>query len=460
MPRILIVDDDSDTREMLVALAQQRQLTCDTAASLAEARSRMLTQTYELVLCDLVLPDGNGIELFEDFTQRGKRGELVFATGHATLDTAIDALRQGASDYLVKPFNMQRLDGIFARVAQMEVHEEEIGAMRDELERAGRFGRLLGHSPPMRTMYDALARVATTDASVLLTGESGTGKEVAAQTLHELSFRRRGPFVAINCGAIPANLVESEMFGHDRGSFTGADRQHKGFFERADGGTLFLDEITEMPMESQVKLLRVLETGRLTRLGSARELDVDVRIVAATNRDPEAAMAEGRLRPDLYHRINVFPITLPSLRERGDDIPMLAVAFLNRLNEESGRKMRFAPAALAALAGYEWPGNVRELRNFVQRASIFADGDAIDTLPPPIMDEVSGMASTGANAVTVPLDMPLEEVDRRLILGTLEQCGGVKAHAAEILDISLKTVYNRIGAPGEKAAGDKPRDEK
>ena len=232
--------------------------------------------------------------------------EMVLTTGHASLETAIDALRRGATDYLVKPLNMQRLNSI-ARVPRTTALHE-IAELRSELQRLGRFGRMLGSSPAMQAVYDAIGRVARTEASVLLTGESGTGKELAAQTVHDLSLRRRGPFLAVNCGAIAANLVESEMFGHDRGSFTGAERQHKGFFERADGGTLFLDEITEMPLESQVKLLRVLETGRLTRLGSTREIDVDVRIVAATNRDPEAAMADGKLRPDLFHRINVFPI--------------------------------------------------------------------------------------------------------------------------------------------------------
>ncbi len=387
MPRVLIVDDDADTREMLAAFAKTRGLPCDTAAALGEARARMLTQRYDLVLCDLVLPDGNGIELFHDFPKQDMPYELVFATGHATLDTAIDAMRQGASDYLVKPFNLARLDALFSRIAHAEEHADEIGAMRGELEREGRFGRLIGNSPAMRAMYDALARVACTEASVMLMGESGTGKELAAQTIHDLSHRSRGPFVGINCGAIPANLVESEMFGHDRGSFTGADRQHKGFFERADGGTLFLDEITEMPVELQVKLLRVLETGQVTRLGSSRETIVNVRIVAATNRDPAAAVAAGVLRADLYHRINVFPLAMPPLRERGDDILMLADAFLAKLNLDSGRDMSFSREARAALARYNWPGNVRELRNFVQRACIFSDEARITVLPPPVMSE-------------------------------------------------------------------------
>ncbi|ARF90668.1 MULTISPECIES: sigma-54 dependent transcriptional regulator [Burkholderia] len=450
MPYVLIVEDDADTRTMLATLARTQQLTCDTAATLEEARTLVSTHTPDLVLCDLVLPDGNGMDLFDALPKRA-HCEIVLTTGHASLETAIDALRRGATDYLVKPLNMQRLNSIFARVPRTTALHEEIAELRSELQRLGRFGRMLGSSPAMQAVYDAIGRVARTEASVLLTGESGTGKELAAQTVHDLSLRRRGPFLAVNCGAIAANLVESEMFGHDRGSFTGAERQHKGFFERADGGTLFLDEITEMPLESQVKLLRVLETGRVTRLGSTREIDVDVRIVAATNRDPEAAMADGKLRPDLFHRINVFPIPLPSLRERGDDIPMLADAFLQRYNEESGRNLRFSPAAREALKTYEWPGNVRELRNFVQRASIFTDADVIDTLPPPIMDELSSMVDSHEDRVTVPFGTPLEEVDRKLILGTIAQCGGVKAQAAEVLDVSLKTIYNRLAQLEDEA---------
>ncbi|VWB33530.1 Fis family transcriptional regulator [Burkholderia aenigmatica] len=453
MPYVLIVEDDADTRTMLAALARMQQLSCDTAATLEEARTLVTTLTPDLVLCDLVLPDGNGMELF-DALPKNSHCEMVMTTGHASLETAIDALRRGATDYLVKPLNMQRLNSIFARVPRTTALHEEIAELRSELQRLGRFGRMLGSSPAMQAVYDAIGRVARTEASVLLTGESGTGKELAAQTVHDLSLRRRGPFLAVNCGAIATNLVESEMFGHDRGSFTGAERQHKGFFERADGGTLLLDEITEMPLESQVKLLRVLETGRLTRLGSTREIDVDVRIVAATNRDPEAAMADGKLRPDLFHRINVFPILLPSLRERGDDIPMLADAFLQQFNAESGRNLRFAPAAREALKTYAWPGNVRELRNFVQRASIFSDTNVIDTLPPPIMDELSNLADSHEDRVTVPFGTSLDEVDRRLILGTIAQCGGVKAQAAEVLDVSLKTIYNRLAQLEDEA--DKP----
>lgn len=376
-------------------------------------------------------------------------------TGHASLETAIDALRRGAADYLVKPINMQRLNGIIARVPSTDELRSEILALRTQLQELGRFGRMLGNAPPMQEVYRAIGRVAPSEASVFLMGESGTGKELAAQTVHDLSLRRKGPFVAVNCGAIAANLVESEMFGHDRGSFTGAERQHKGFFERADGGTLFLDEVTEMPPESQVKLLRVLETGKLTRLGSTQEINVDVRIIAATNINPETAVADGRFRLDLYHRLNVFPVTLPPLRERGGDIAMLAKAFLTSLTETEGRHMRFSDETLDALSAYDWPGNVRELCNLVQRAHILNDGDLIETLPPPILAELDD-AMVNDDSVSVPLDTPLEDMDRKLILGTLKRCGGVKARAAEMLNISLKTLYSRLAEPAEKDDGPTP----
>ncbi|KVE28709.1 Fis family transcriptional regulator [Burkholderia singularis] len=443
MPHILVVEDDPAARALLSELARARRLACDAVTTLEAARARVAKHMPDLILCDLVLPDGNGMMLF-DALPKGAHCEVVLMTGYASLDTAIDALRRGAADYLVKPLNMQRLNAILERVPRTGASHDGCAPVRAERKQLERFGHLLGSSPAMQMVYGAIGRVAGTDASVLLTGESGTGKELAAQTIHDLSPRCCGPFLAVNCGAIAANLVESEMFGHDRGSFTGAQRQHKGFFERADSGTLFLDEITEMPMDSQVKLLRVLETGQLTRLGSAREIRVDVRIIAATNRDPEAAVAGGKLRADLYHRINVFPVALPPLRERGGDVPMLAEAFLSKLNEDSGRSMVFSEAALAALSHYAWPGNVRELRNFVQRACIFNDGDVIDTLPPPVVVEVPGMASAVGDTVSVPFGTPLSEVDRQIILGTLARCGGMKSHAAETPGISLKTMSNRL----------------
>ncbi|NBI44871.1 sigma-54-dependent transcriptional regulator [Burkholderia sp. ISTR5] len=450
MPHILVVDDDEETRAALTALAAAQDVPCESAASLEEARSRIAARCPSLVLCDLMLPDGSGMSLLDELPR--DRCQIVVATGYASLDSAIRAIRLGASDYLVKPFNMERVQSLLSRVTRQEARADNLEALAEELRRSSRFGRMLGRSRAMLGVYDAIARVAGTPASVLLTGESGTGKELAAQTVHDLSPRHAQPFVAINCGALPANLIESEMFGHERGSFTGAERDHRGFFERAHGGTLFLDEITEMPIELQVRLLRVLETRHVLRLGGTREVEVDVRIVAATNRDPLASIEQGKLRADLYHRINVFPIALPPLREREDDVVLLAEAFLETLNQQSGRALRFSEAARQEMSQRGWRGNVRELRNLVQRAAIFCEGERIDTLPLPIMDELSEAARIPGDSVSVPLDVPLDEMDRRLVTATLAHCAGVKAHAAEMLGISLKTLYSRLALGRDEQA--------
>ncbi|NHH83967.1 sigma-54-dependent transcriptional regulator [Burkholderia gladioli] len=450
MPHILVVDDDEETRAALTALAAAQDVPCESAASLEEARSRIAARCPSLVLCDLMLPDGSGMSLLDELPR--DRCQIVVATGYASLDSAIRAIRLGASDYLVKPFNMERVQNLLSRVTRQEARADNLEALAEELRRSSRFGRMLGRSRAMLGVYDAIARVAGTPASVLLTGESGTGKELAAQTVHDLSPRHAQPFVAINCGVLPANLIESEMFGHERGSFTGAERDHRGFFERAHGGTLFLDEITEMPIELQVRLLRVLETRQVLRLGGTREVEVDVRIVAATNRDPLASIEQGKLRADLYHRINVFPIALPPLREREDDVVLLAEAFLETLNQQSGRALRFSEAARQEMSQRGWRGNVRELRNLVQRAAIFCEGELIDTLPLPIMDELSEAARIPGDSVSVPLDVPLDEMDRRLVTATLAHCAGVKAHAAEMLGISLKTLYSRLALGRDEQA--------
>jgi len=292
----------------------------------------------------------------------------------------------------------------------------------------------------MQKLYDALGRVSPTSATVLLCGESGTGKEHAAQTIHDLSRRKKSPFLPLNCGAVSPHLIESELFGHEKGSFTGADRQHKGYFERAHGGTLFLDEITEMPQELQVKLLRVLETGQFMRVGTTTPISADVRLIAATNRNPEHAVTEGKLREDLYHRLNVFPIALPPLRERGNDIELLAQHFLDLLNKQESSGKSFAPATLAALYAHGWPGNVRELKNYVQRAYILADEVIEANLAPATVT-----APDSASLLTVRVGSTLEEVSRRLIEATLAECGS-KRKAADMLGISLKTLYNRLAA--------------
>jgi DNA-binding NtrC family response regulator len=451
MPHVLIVDDDSNTREALAEIVSAEGLTTAVAGSISEAEAHIARRLPDAVLVDIKLPDGSGMDLFKSLDLPGmvNRTQVILITGHASVETAIEALRLGATDYLTKPINFRRLKALLSRVPRTLDLKEEIGALRGELQRLGRFGQMLGTAPAMQTLYSHIARVAPTEATVLLLGESGTGKELAARTIHDLSLRAKHPFLPINCGAISPQLIESEIFGHEKGSFTGADRQHKGYFERADGGTLFLDEITEMPLELQVKLLRVLETGSFMRIGSNQEIETDVRVVAASNRDPEDAIADGKLRLDLYHRLNVFPLMLPPLRERGADIEMLARHFLDELNAAHGTRKMFGREAIESLKEYRWPGNVRELRNYIQRAFILAD-DVIEagavgpTLP-------AQPASTGLT-LAIPVGTSLAEVDRKLIFATLDLCGGVKKRAADILGISLKTLYNRLEEYGSSGA--------
>lgn len=438
MPQVLLVDDDPEAIEWLREFVRAEGFTVACADSLHAARTVLSRSQPDVVLTDLVLPDGQGTELV-DALESGASTELVVVTGHASMESAIDALRAGATDYLVKPIDVERLRGILQRVPRPEHFREEIGELREELRRLGHFGQFLGASPAMSRLYDQLTRVAPTSATVLLIGESGTGKEVAAHTIHDLSRRKRQPFLPLNCGAVSPQLIESELFGHEKGSFTGADRQHRGFFERAHGGTLFLDEVTETPPELQVKLLRVLETGTFMRVGTNEPIATDVRLIAATNRSIEQAVADGRLREDLYHRINVFPIQLPPLRERGTDLELLAQHFLAQLNAEEHTDKRFSPAAIAALYAHTWPGNVRELKNYVQRAFILAD-DVIDVALAP----ETFVQPTPSSLLTVRIGSTLEDVNRRLIEATLLDCGNVKRKAAEILGISLKTLYNRL----------------
>jgi two-component system, NtrC family, response regulator AtoC len=439
MPHALIVDDDPDIVAWLQEVARLEGFTSTGVQTLQAAREQLSRKRPDVVLTDLRLPDGEGIELARELPPPDAP-ELIVVTGHASVDSAIAALRAGATDYLVKPAELDRVQAVLRHARKTAALRNEIGALRHELRRLGRFGRLLGSAPAMELLYDQMARVAPTSATVLLLGESGTGKELAALTLHELSRRREAPFLPLNCGAVSPQLIESELFGHERGSFTGADRLHKGFFERAHGGTVFLDEVTEMPMELQVKLLRVLETGSFSRVGGVTPIVCDVRIIAASNREPELALADGKLREDLYHRLNVFPIRLPPLRQRGADIELLARHFLADLNRTEGTTKTFSSDSLGSLYQHGWPGNVRELRNHVQRAFIMAD-DVIDSgLPAGAATSPSDDGTT----VTIRVGTPLEEVERRVTLATLAQCGQVKRKAADILGVSLKTLYNRL----------------
>ncbi len=430
----LFVDDDLDFIEGVSEIASQEGFEVAKAQSLAGARKYLATSSADLVFIDLVLPDGNGVELLRELKENSG-ADVVMVSGMATVSSAIEALRLGALDYLTKPLDSQRLRAVLAHVLRLRALQQEVGDLRGELRQLGRFGRLVGVSPAMQRVYEQMIKVAPTDATVLITGESGTGKELVAQTIFELSTRRRKPMLPLDCGAIPQNLIESELFGHERGSFTGATQLRRGCFERAEGGTLFLDEITEMPIELQVKLLRVIESGALTRVGGDDPVQVNVRLLAASNRIPAEAVKIGKLREDLFYRINVFPIVLPPLREREGDSLLLADQFLATLNATEGTAKRLSAGARERILAHPWRGNVRELKNVLQRAFIMSDG----------LIELSDLVAARAPEQPAPdVGTSLEESERLLIQRTLEQCAGDKKRAARMLGISLKTLYNRL----------------
>ncbi len=437
MLHALLVDDDVNFALGLAEVVGREGFATKTANTLKEAKAEIAKSVPDVLLVDLHLPDGSGLDLFKEL--EGSPGaEIILITGQATVDTAVEAMRRGASDYLIKPVDFSRVKQVLTNVARTRELKEQIGNLRGELRKLGRFGPLIGASPPMQRVYDLIAKVAQTDATVMLTGETGTGKELVAETVHSLSRRHKEPFLPINCGAVSPNLIESELFGHERGSFTGADRMHRGYYERAHRGTLLLDEITEMPAELQVKLLRVLESGKVTRIGGNEALTADVRVIAATNRKPDEAVAKGKLREDLLYRLNVFPIPLPPLRDRREDVDLLAEHFLALLNKEHDTSKEFTRPALNRLRSHNWPGNVRELKNLVHRAFILAeDHIGLDCLP-------LGVQETAASSLNLKVGTSLGEAERRLILATLEEAEGDKKKAAEVLGISLKTLYNRL----------------
>jgi len=438
---VLIVEDDADFRASVAALVGREGYLTREVGTLADARVALAEGAPDVVLVDLGLPDGDGMELVSDRDLSGD-SEFVVMTGDATLDSAVAALREGATDYLPKPVDRARLKSILTNVARTRGLKHELHTLRGELRELGRFGPMVGRSKTMQQVYDLISRVAPTESTVFVTGESGTGKELVAETVHRLSARKDKPFLALNCGAMTESLVESELFGHEKGSFTGADRRRQGYFEQASGGTLFLDEITEMPVELQVKLLRVLETGSITRVGATSPTDVDVRVVTASNRDPKQEVAAGALREDLLYRLNVFPIHLPPLRERDQDVELLTHFFLDRVNERDGTAKRLSDVALRRLHELAWPGNVRELKNVIERAAILADSViAPEMLPEP---DPSRVVETAESTLQIRVGSPIEDVERRLILATLEEFGEDKKRTAKALGISLKTLYNRL----------------
>jgi two-component system response regulator AtoC len=462
MAHALVVDSDRDRQRSVADLARRQGLTVSLADSLRKARIEMGRHCPDVLFLDPSLPDGDGLALLADL-ERGEETKVVLMSEQPSVELALMALRAHVTDLIGWPRDSARVQHILSALAgEGETHPPGESAP-SPADRVG-IGGLLGESPAIKAVHAQLARVAPTSATVLLVGETGTGKELAAQTIHRLSRRSRQPFFPLNCGAVSAQLIESELFGHERGSFTGADRQHKGFFERADGGTIFLDEVTEMPLELQVKLLRVLETGSFTRVGSVQPIQSNVRLLSATNRIPQQAVRLGKLREDLLHRLNAFPIQLPSLRERREDIELLAQHFLRELNRVEGTSKVFAPEALTRWRLAPWPGNVRELRNAVQRSFILAD-DELQAETPAMRDyaapdkpssgtwaasESGAVSVEDRRNVSIRIGTNLLAAQQQIAVATLVNCSWGQDQAARLLGITTADLVHLLGPLGPK----------
>src|SRR5438874_1863506 len=443
--RVLIVEDDSAARIGLEQLVKSWGFIAESASDGEEALEKVTTFRPAIVITDLVMPRMDGLALLRALPLQGAADvTTLLLTAQGTVETAVEAMKEGADDYLTKPVDIQRLKILLDKILERLETLREVKTLRRQLREHGTFGSLIGNAPEMRKIYQVVEQAAPTGASVLITGESGTGKELVAQTIHQLSPRATFPFVAINCAAIPETLLESEIFGHEKGAFTGAADRRQGCFELADRGTLFLDEIGEMTPATQVKLLRVLQERRFRRLGGRVEQSVDVRVIAATNIDPVEAVKAGKLREDLYYRLNVFAFRLPTLRERKEDLPLLVQAFINEFNTRNQKSIAGVDQqAMRMLEQYAWPGNVRELRNVIERATILAPGPFIEVkhLPPVLTQEPPAQHS---EQLAISPGTTVEEAERRLILMTLEHTRDNKTRAAEILGISLKTLHNKL----------------
>jgi DNA-binding NtrC family response regulator len=431
---ILLVDDDPQFLDVVTAFAELKDCSVTGAASLAHALKLTTEAHFDLVLVDLSLPDGNGLELIGRLDPQ-QTGQVVVITGHPSVETAVQSLQLPVLDYLIKPVEGDKLN----RLLDQAVAAAKLRAATAQA--SERCGELIGASAVMQRLFEKIRRVAPLDVTVLIHGESGTGKELAARALHQYS-ERSGRFVAVNCGAIAPDLLTSQLFGHERGSFTGAIKDHAGFFEQAQGGTLFLDECTEMPLQLQTHLLRVLEERDVTRVGASASKPVDVRVIAATNRDPLQAVRDGLLRADLYYRLMDFPLAMPPLREHPSDIPLLAQRFLDRLNERYGTGRRFAPDAMRRLLGHDWPGNARELKHAVQRAWVMS-GDELDMhIAQPPQYPLHQAHDHGSMPFRV--GMTIDEMEKQMLLRTLAHFDNDKTRTAEALGVSLKTIYNKL----------------
>jgi DNA-binding NtrC family response regulator len=453
--RVLIVEDEENERTGLGELVSSWGFRVESARDGIEGLEKAKEWSPSIVITDLKMPRMGGIELLGQLAEQDQTIAVILVTAQGTIDSAVQAMRMGAYDYITKPIDTNRLRTILSNASALLGTRAELEAARRRLRDTGSLGQLSGSSRRMQEIFRLIEMVAPSTASVLITGASGTGKELVARTIHELSPRRDRPFVAINCAAIPETLMESEIFGHEKGAFTGALERRTGCFELAEGGTLLLDEIGEMAIGTQAKLLRVLEDRKLRRLGSKVETGVDVRVLAATNKVPDEAVARGELRSDLYYRLNVFNIHMPPLREHKEDISGLVQLLLAEMGARHGRKVgAVSEAVLNQFNAYSWPGNVRELRNTIERAVIVCDSGVIETkhLPPGFGQAPLRTATTDPDAVRLGVGTTVEEAERMLILKTLEATSNNKTRAAEILGISLKTLHNKLKEYGSAAA--------
>ena len=451
-PRVMIVDDEPNMGDLIVTDLKLRDLDPIAYTSAEDSLHALESESIDVVLTDLKMPGIDGIELCERIAANRPDVPVVVMTAFGTLETAVAAIRAGAYDFVTKPIEMDILALTLKRAIDHRQMQEQIRQLSDVVQKSTQHGDLLGASPAMQRLYDELPRVAASDASVLITGESGTGKELVARSLHHQSSRKDAPFVAVNCAAFPDTLLESELFGHVKGAFTDAAKDRKGLFLQAQGGTLFLDEIGEMPVEMQPKLLRALEESQIRPVGGDQEIGFDVRLVAATNRDLETAVDEGRFREDLFFRVNVIQLALPPLRARGTDTLLLAREFLSRFATRAAKNVEDLSDPVAErLLNYSWPGNVRELRNVIERAVALTRHDklVVDDLPEKIQNFRSSQVFIGGQD---PSELvPLEEIERRYILHVLDAADGNKTVASRILGLDRKTLYRKLrqyGADG------------
>ena len=455
MPTLLIVEDEAKMRRLLELNLAEEGYALQTASD-AEAGLKILRRnSIDLIITDLKLPGMDGLEFLAAVKRQNAALPVVVMTAYGTVETAVEAMKAGASDYVLKPFSLEEMRLIVRKELAVRRLEEENVSLREAVGHRYQFRNIVGNSSRMQEVLATVDRIALTSSTVLLGGESGVGKDMIARAIHQHSRRAAGPFIKINCTAIPENLLESELFGYEKGAFTGAVNSKPGKFELADKGTIFLDEIGDVPGSTQVKLLRVLQEREFERLGGTKTLKVDVRVVAATNQDLRAALEEGTFREDLYYRLNVVPISIPPLRQRKGDIPYLADFFLERFAREAGKNLAgITPAAMKVLADFHWPGNVRELENIIERAVVMANGERVDVgdIQLDTAPARSAAAEDGTAAPFLPAGMTLEQHEDELIREALRRAGGNKSQAARLLGVSrnaLRYRLSKIGMPDE-----------